>query len=100
MEGVLSLWFLSALLLLFGPFAGQRKRGLRVGVFFNYRYARRPSNIFFSGTNRRSRLQRRSISCGPVMRTTVALCFKTTKNGLGEELTETDQGQAQKVKSG
>ena len=32
-ERVLSLWFLSALLL-FGPFAGQRKRGIRVGVCY------------------------------------------------------------------
>ena len=31
-KDVLSLWCLSALL--FGPFAGQQKRGLRVGVLF------------------------------------------------------------------
>ena len=45
MKGVQLLWCLSVLLL-FGPFAGQRKGGLRVGVcYYNHRHVRRWSSI-------------------------------------------------------
>ena len=49
-KDVLPLWCLSAPLL-FGPCAGQRKRGLRVGVCYcNYRHVRRSSGILFNWT--------------------------------------------------
>ena len=51
-KGVLSLWCLSAMLL-FGLFAGQRKRGLRVVVYYcNYRHVRRSSSILVNWTGK------------------------------------------------
>ena len=83
---MLSLRCLSALLL-FGPFAGQRKRGLRVGVCCcNYRRVRRSSSILFNWTGKNDH----GLNIVAIVVDSVAafsFVFNTPENGLGEDVT-------------